>query len=1195
MGKVTRAVKSVTLCVRPRTKADTSIIGREGFNRQVRCNNATWNVQKFGYASNAISTTKYNMFTFLPKALFEQFRRLANVFFLAQAALSLIPDVTPFNPVTLIGPLVLVVGVSIAKEWLEDFRRFQLDAQVNARKVKAHVGGGVFEARRWRDLRVGDVVMVEKNAFFPADLLMLSSSNNEAMCYVETMNLDGETNLKPKKAIQETIHLNTPEVFRDWQATIQCEQPNPSLYTFVANLDLSTGIGGGGLGLGGGGGGGGVGVGVAGGGRVFSLGPANLLLRDSKLRNTSWVYGVVVFTGHDTKVMQNATEPPSKRSRLEKQMDYVIIVLFCTLLVISIISGLVYGVWLDTLVPAFWYLAPGEMETVTFNTQKPTQSGLALLVTSLILYGYLIPISLYVSIEMVKMVQAMFINQDIRMYHEDTSTWARARTSNLNEELGQVETVLSDKTGTLTCNVMEFLKCSIAGVSYGRGVTEVERATAKRLGKLLKVEEEGEDVMEASGGGTGLEGALLLQKSQQQQQQWIEVSGDTDSEISGGLGGVIGRTGKMEPHSARSSEGGTGDWMTTSSTIMTSVEETDEDDRSRGGLRDGGKKKKKRKGISGWAVAKKHFHQSNSSSMSFSSSLSRPFKKKLAGAEKKKKDKHRVKGFNFKDERLLKGNWMKQSNREQIRMFFRILSVCHTVVPEVDDSSGELKYEAESPDEAAFVIAAQQFGFVFVKRTPSGVHIIEPMEDAGETPPADQHHRVYNVLAALEFNSTRKRMSVIVRDPENQIILMCKGADSVIYERLSVAGRKYASVTAEHLKQYGEAGLRTLALSYRILSEEEYHNWNTTFQEAKTTVGPERDAKVDEAAEAIERELLLVGATGVEDKLQPGVPEAIDRLAQAGLKIWVLTGDKVETAINIGYAASLLRTGMTQIVISLDSAEVKAAEEEGDKHKLFQVAIAIVTTQIADGLDLIRAGQEGRNGVKHGEEPVYALVIDGRALTFALDDSLKDKFLELAVGCASVICCRVSPKQKALTVRCGGHSDGHAMFDRRRLNDAQRWEIQMEGGSDDGRAKLTAIKKTAVAAAVMTMLFRCQQDRVLGRMRAQIRPRRRKMLHQVPVEGLDTVAITEAAVQVCCTMGCSVFPRATPRWWMKRRTGGAWEDLRKCDDVTEYLWEDLRKCHVFQAMAIASTVDERPQDALPMSMSIPRLLCSRLR
>lgn len=111
----------------------------------------------------------------------------------------------------------------------------------------------------------------------------------------------------------------------------------------------------------------------------------------------------------------------------------------------------------------------------------------------------------------------------------------------------------------------------------------------------------------------------------------------------------------------------------------------------------------------------------------------------------------------------------------------------------------------------------------------------------------------------------------------------------------------YWNATKAHLAKYGDAGLRTLALSYRKLEVAEYEQWNATFTKAKTTIGADRDDLLDKASDLIEKDLILVGATAVEDKLQQGVPECIDRLAQAGLKIWVLTGDKQETAINIGY------------------------------------------------------------------------------------------------------------------------------------------------------------------------------------------------------------------------------------------------------------------------------------------------------
>ncbi|XP_026326361.1 phospholipid-transporting ATPase IA isoform X2 [Hyposmocoma kahamanoa] len=744
------------------TSGATDGADSEQQNRVIFVNRA----QPYNYIGNRISTAKYSVYSFVPLFLFEQFRRYSNCFFLLIALLQQIPDVSPTGRWTTLTPLILILSVSALKEVVEDWKRHRADDEMNQRQVDI-LSNGSWTAVRWEKLKVGDVCRITNNNFFPADLIVLASSEPQGISFIETSNLDGETNLKIRMAHPETARLQDVTLLINYRATLTCEPPNRQLYEFNGMLKEANS-------------------------KAIPVSLDQMLLRGAVLRNTAWIYGVIVYTGHETKLMKNSTKAPLKRSSIDRQANTHILMLFLILLFLSLISAVFNELWLRNH-KTDWYtgLADSKNTNIVYN-----------FLTFLILYNNLIPISLQVTAEIVRYFQARFISLDVEMYYEPTDTPAMARTSNLNEELGMVKYIFSDKTGTLTCNIMEFKKCSIAEVIYS-----------------------------APANGETLENTLL------------------------------------------------------------------------------------------------HEH------------LTR-----------------------------------EHPNVATIREFLEMLAVCHTVIPETVD--GELRYQAASPDERALVLGAAQFGYVFDTRTPAAVRV--RVRGAGA--------REYQVLHVIDFTSSRKRMSVVVRTPEGAIKVFCKGADTVLWPRLAGgAGAQHAETTLAHLELFATEGLRTLVFAVADISEAAYEEWANTFHEATIAI-QDRERKVDEAAELIEDNLRLLGATAIEDRLQDGVPETIASLLKANIQIWVLTGDKQETAINIAHSARLIHGGMPLLILNENSLD--GTRELIVRH----------TCEFGDGL-------RKQNDV--------ALIVDGKTLTYAAGSDLKKDFLDLCLSCKVVVCCRVSPIQKA--------------------------------------------------------------------------------------------------------------------------------------------------------------------------------------
>ena len=664
--------------------------------------------------------------------------------------------------------------------------------------------------------------------------------------------------MKCRQTLTETIELGDDvNALSKFHGEIRCEPPNNNLTKFEGTLMWN--------------------------GHKFAIDNDKMLLRGCVLRNTKWCFGVVVFAGRDTKLMQNTGKTIFKRTSLDRLLNLLIIGIVLVLISMCLFCTIAAGVWETVTGRYFTIYLPWDKKVASEESPRGGAAVIALLIffSYAIVLNTVVPISLYVSVEVIRFCHSLLINWDEKMYYAPADTAAKARTTTLNEELGQIEYIFSDKTGTLTQNIMTFNKCTVSDRLYGDVIDE-------ETGEALEITED-----------------------------MIPVD--------------FSENPYFEPE------------------------------------------------------------------------------------------------FRFYDPQLLEDV---REGKPDVAEFFRILAICHTVMCEEKD--GQLEYQAQSPDEAALTSAARNFGFVFRSRSPTSITI-----------EVNGRPEVYELLAILDFNNVRKRMSVIIRY-EGKITLYCKGADSVIFERLGPGSDALKTQTQDHLNKFAGEGLRTLCLAKKDLDVTVYEKWKERYHEAVTSL-QNREEKVSAVYEEIEANLLLVGTTAIEDKLQDGVPQCIANLAAANIKLWVLTGDKQETAINIGYSCQLLTDEMVDIftVEGWDyedvEQELQRAREAINSHEshakgatncsvIFgpENVSSVPNSNANDAITgassrippVSNANGNSNNVNNETGDPCggFALVVNGHSLVQALEPSMELLFLEVASRCKAVICCRVTPLQKALVV-----------------------------------------------------------------------------------------------------------------------------------------------------------------------------------
>ena len=926
-------------------------------------------------SKNYITTSKYTWYNFMPKILYEQFTKMSNIYFIIIAVLQCFPEISNADgkPIILM-PLSVVVIVNSIKDFYEDWKRKKSDDEENNRKVEVYdLDKEKFIIKKWKDVFVGNILKVKKGEYFPADCVLISSTDRKTHgCYIETKNLDGETNLKLKKSVAKFVdrckELNTfqgkfitqiPNEFiyqfngvfefdyndnfhslsnilennnsakisddintnkekkkhtndlisndfednnneekekedednieakidegskneEDKNTNVDIEDDknidinnivkknnnekekekynletdiddNLSQHTYYTrrrntegDLSIST-------------------LSKINEDKTVIVDNNNFLLRGCSLRQTESVLCFVVYAGKNTKIMQNSPGARAKTSSIEKRMNQQIKYIFSFQIILGLLASLfslfqILSLGKD---PApYLYLdksdRPFNFEEYTnkfnkilsnenlkkifgknnenlfsmlkkfFNEIAPLfeidiiNFLLIKLGTWCVLLNNLVPISLLMTLEMVKYFQGFFISWDIDIYDKKKKVTTKVQTSTLNEELGQVKYIFSDKTGTLTKNFMKFKRVSIGLKQYNEN---------ENLDNSKEEENfESENIKE-------IEKKIKIKKKEKYKDEYGKirhVSFDKDEELIKDLGLI---------------------------SFFKNENNENNEDEIKSNLIDND--------IPTIENEKTEEKEVNQQSDIYNPDI---------------------------------------NQKEILDLFMTALATCHSGVIEEKEfiTNKKLIYQASSPDEVAILNFTRKYKYIFLGRKDNNKIIIKKPNNSNLS------EITYKIPFQFEYSSERKSMSVIIQNNSNpeEIYLFMKGADNIILKKLDENNKINKSVM-DNLKNaldlYAKEGLRILAVAYKKLTIEEMIKYQKDFFKASKSTYNKKE-KIEELAKIVEKDLIFLGVTAIEDELQDDVNETLKDFSDAGIKLWVLTGDKKDTAKSIAYSCGL--------------------------------------------------------------------------------------------------------------------------------------------------------------------------------------------------------------------------------------------------------------------------------------------------